>query len=143
MPFKLTKGELLTVKVDKLRTEKVINKGVFILPLGGGIFRIGSTYNWKEFSASPTEEGKAELTEKLEKLLRIPYEILKYEAGIRPTVADRRPFLGVHPEFNQMLIFNGMGTKGVLIAPYFANHFADFLTGKISLLDEEADIRRI
>ncbi|MDQ3192745.1 MAG: FAD-binding oxidoreductase [Bacteroidota bacterium] len=143
LPFKLTKGELLRAKIDELQSEKVINKGVFILPVEKNIYDVGATYNWNEFSEDPTPEGKSELIEKLEKLLKVPYEILNHNAGIRPTVSDRRPFIGAHPKYKRLLIFNGMGTKGVLIAPYFAAHFADFLTGKISEIDKEADIVRI
>ncbi|MFB0907812.1 MAG: FAD-dependent oxidoreductase, partial [Spirosomataceae bacterium] len=43
------------------------------------------------------------------------------------STTDRRPFLGKHPEFNNMFIFNGLGTKGVSIAPFFARQFRDFL----------------
>ena len=143
LPFKLTKGELLTVEIKELQTDKVINKGVFILPIARNTYRVGATYKWDEFSETITEEGKSELTQKLEKLLKVPYRILQQEAGIRPTVSDRRPLLGVHPVHGQLLIFNGMGTKGVLIAPFFASHFADYITGKISTLDREVDIKRI
>ncbi|HET6225572.1 MAG TPA: hypothetical protein VFF27_04780, partial [Bacteroidia bacterium] len=33
-------------------------------------------------------------------------------------------------------IFNGMGTKGVMLAPYFANLFCLYLKGRADLPDE-------
>ena len=74
-------------------------------------------------------------------MLKVPYEIRDHKAAVRPTVKDRRPLLGVHPEFPNIFIFNGLGTKGASQGPYFANHMADFLTENTPL-DPEVDIRR-
>jgi glycine/D-amino acid oxidase-like deaminating enzyme len=40
---------------------------------------------------------------------------------------ERRPFAGLHPIHASVGLFNGMGTKGCSLAPYFAKQFADFL----------------
>jgi glycine/D-amino acid oxidase-like deaminating enzyme len=144
LPFKLTKGEILTIKLPGdaiIPVEKVINKGVFILPLGNNIFKAGATYEWNELTEEPTEKGRIELSEKLQKVLGVPFEIIDHRAGIRPTVSDRRPLLGFHPQHPALAVFNGMGTKGVMLAPYFAKHFADVLENKIPL-NKEVDIAR-
>jgi glycine/D-amino acid oxidase-like deaminating enzyme len=47
----------------------------------------------------------------------------------------------VHPEHDQLLVFNGLGTKGVMLAPYFANKMARF-TLKDEPLPEEVNISR-
>ena len=87
------------------------------------------------------EEGKSELIQKLEKVLEIPYEIMEHNAGIRPTVKDRRPLIGVHPKYAQLAILNGLGTRGVMIAPLMAEQLCKHLeTG--SFLDPETDIKR-
>lgn len=144
LPFKLTKGEVITIKLsdDKIiPEEKVINKGVFILPLGENKYKVGATYEWNDLSEIPTLAGKSALLEKLEKVLKVPFEIINHQAGIRPTVSDRRPLLGLHPEYSSLAVFNGMGTKGVMLAPYFAEHFAMFLT-EDTPLNKEVDICR-
>ena len=41
----------------------------------------------------------------------------------------------------QLGIFNGLGTKGVLLAPYFAKQFSEFLTGKCEI-EKEVDVKR-
>jgi glycine/D-amino acid oxidase-like deaminating enzyme len=139
LPFKLTKGELITIKLPDtsvIPTEKVINKGVFILPLGNNTYKVGATYEWEDLSEQPTEKGKSYLIEKLKKVIQVPFEILSHQAGIRPTVLDRRPLIGLHPVHASLGIFNGMGTKGVMLAPYFAKQFSRYLdTGK-ALSDE-------
>lgn len=139
LPFKLTKGELLTIKLnekDTIPVDKVINKGVFILPIGNNLYKVGATYEWTDLTEQPTEKGKSELLEKLQKVIRVPFEIMDHQAGIRPTVLDRRPLIGLHPHHSSLAIFNGMGTKGVMLAPYFAKQFSLFLDKKNTLSNE-------
>jgi glycine oxidase len=56
-------------------------------------------------------------------------------------VKDRRPFIGFHPVFPQMLIFNGFGTKGASLIPFWANHLVEVLLNEITL-DNEVNINR-
>lgn len=139
LPFKLTKGELLTIQLKGEYTipmDKVINKGVFILPIGNNSYKVGATYEWEDLTEQPTEKGKQEIIEKLKKVIKVPFDVLGHQAGIRPTVQDRRPLIGLHPDHPALAIFNGMGTKGVMLAPYFANQFSLFLDKKITLSEE-------
>ena len=57
----------------------------------------------------------------------MPYEIVGHVAGVRPAVKDRRPLIGESPVKKNVFIFNGMGTKGALLAPYWAAHLASHL----------------
>ncbi len=141
LPFKLSKGEILTIKVEGPCPDQVINKGVFLLPLGNNLYKVGSTYHWEDLNEQPTEKGKIELCEKLERILKIPYQIIAHEAGIRPTVSDRRPLIGIHPQHPAITVFNGMGTKGAMLAPYFAAHFSLVLEGKETLNKEVTILR--
>lgn len=144
LPFKLTKGELITIKLKGnfcIPTEMVINKGVFILPLGNHTYKVGATYEWTDLTEQPTEDGKKQLIDKLKKIINIPFEVVLHQAGVRPTVNDRRPLIGIHPQHTTFGIFNGMGTKGVMISPYFAKQFVDFLEERLPL-HKEVDIAR-
>jgi glycine oxidase len=144
LPFKLTKGEILTIKLsddNSIPEEKVINKGVFILPVGNNSYKVGSTYEWNDLDEKTTEKGREELIDKLNKVLKVPFEIISHDAGIRPTVNDRRPILGLHPKHSVLAVFNGMGTKGVMLAPFFAQQMVDFLEKKISLNNEVNIVR--
>ena len=69
------------------------------------------------------------------------WEVLEHKAGIRPTVSDRRPLAGLHPNFNNVYIFNGLGTKGVLIAPWMSKKMCNYLL-RGEELPEEANIKR-
>jgi glycine/D-amino acid oxidase-like deaminating enzyme len=141
LPFVPAKGELLTVKIKNFEKDTILNKGIFILPVGDDVYKIGATYVWDFKDSHITAEAKEELTLKLEQLIKVPYEIIKQEAGIRPAVKDRRPILGLHPQYQALGIFNGLGTKGVSLAPYFAQIFYDFLENHAEI-DKEASIER-
>jgi glycine/D-amino acid oxidase-like deaminating enzyme len=141
LPFTHAKGELLTIKSGELKQHHILSRGIFILPIGDDFYKVGSTYDWDDLSESTTEHGRIELTEKLEKLIGREYSVLAHQAGIRPTVKDRRPLIGLHPEYPQLGIFNGLGTKGVSLGPYFAHQFIEHLE-KGKSLNMEADIRR-
>ena len=90
---------------------------------------------------NPTSQRHDELCEQLDKIVNCEYSVIEHFAGIRSTVKDRRPFIGIHPENNLVGIFNGLGTKGASLAPYFANQFADFLEDG-AILDDEVNIKR-
>jgi glycine/D-amino acid oxidase-like deaminating enzyme len=128
LPFVPAKGEVLTVKINDLYTaESVLNKGVFVLPEGQQLFRVGATYVWDKIDEEITSQGKEELCQKLEKLIQTSYTIIDQKAGIRPSTKDRRPVLGKHPQLPQLAMLNGMGTKAVLLAPYFAKQLFEHL----------------
>lgn len=141
LPFKYTKGEILTINAPELKADEIMNRGVFVLPLGKDNYRVGATYNWADMTDTGTEDGKSELVTKLDKLLKVPYTIVNHIAGIRPTTNDRRPILGKHPVHKTLAVFNGLGTKGVQLAPYFADEMVNHLIDKTPV-DKEADIKR-
>jgi len=140
LPFKLTKGEVLTVQFKNLELKHAINKGVFVLPYDGN-YKLGATYNWDELDEVSTDEGREQLLKRAARFINDEIEIIEHKAGVRPTVSDRRPLLGMHPKHNQLAVFNGLGTKGVMLAPYFANKMVNFIT-KNEELPKEVNINR-
>jgi glycine oxidase len=141
LPFVPSKGEILKVQIEDFTEEVIFNKQVFIIPLGNNTFRVGSTYKWEYESSKPTEEGKVELAEKLSQMIKKPFEITRHDAGIRPSIRDRKPIIGFHPQNKSIGIFNGLGTKGVSLAPFFANAFAELLLNN-KQLDKDVNIER-
>lgn len=136
LPFSLNKGEVLDIQTEELPGEYVYNKAVYALKSGLNQMRVGATYNWRNVDENETEDAKIELTKKLEGLLKQPYSVINQKAGIRPATRDRRPFIGEYPKDARIKIFNGMGSKGVMLAPYLASHFAAYLNAKEELLPE-------
>ena len=146
LPFNLAKGEILIVKIPnyQLYASLIKHSGLFIVPWDEEKqwFWVGSSYNRDFKHEAPTPEEKATLIDRLKACLQLPFEVVDHIAGIRPTVRDRRPFLGRHKEHKQLFIFNGMGAKGSYLSPYFAEHFTSYLLDGTPLL-KEADIKRL
>lgn len=141
LPFGLTKGEVLTVRCPELDLDRVFNAGFFLQPLGNHTYRLGATFNWDQKDENPTEEARSALLQKFSRHINSPVEVVGHKAGVRPTVQDRRPLIGQHPEANKLYVFNGLGTKGVMLAPLMATYLADHLLNG-STLPAEVDIKR-
>lgn len=141
LPLDGTKGELFIIKAPKLNLDVIVNTSVFILPLGNDLFKVGATYNWKDKTDLPTEEGKTELVDRIKEIISCDFEIMEHFAGVRPTVKDRRPLVGTHAIHKSVHILNGLGTRGVMLGPAMAKALYDFVESGVPL-DKEIDIKR-
>ena len=116
---------MLVIKCDQLK-EKVIFKGpIFLSPIGKK-FWVGATFNRFDKTTKISEDGNLWLRSKLEKFFDLPYQILDHKAQIRATVIDRRPILGIQQN-NRLFILNGLGTRGVLMAPLLSHWLYEFI----------------
>jgi len=129
LPFRPTKGQMLTVRVPaELTPDKIYNQQFLLFPTEEkNIFRLGATYEWHNLDEVPTQKATDELIERAKRALDIEFEVLHAHAAIRPNVADRRPVVGRHPEIEAMFLFNGMGSKGVMLAPFFAKQLVEHI----------------
>ncbi|BDD00141.1 FAD-binding oxidoreductase [Persicobacter psychrovividus] len=140
LPFRPVRGEVLMFKSDR-ELEKIYNKGVFVLPMGNGLYKTGSTYDHADLSNAITEKGKRIITEKLAAFWQLPFELVKHQAGVRPATKDRRPFVGQHPEYSNIYIFGGLGSKGVSLAPYFGAALKSLLLHQKPISEEVSILR--
>jgi glycine/D-amino acid oxidase-like deaminating enzyme len=141
LPMNEAKGELITIYAPDLDVDFLVKAAVFVLPIGDNHYKVGATFNWKDKTSEPSEEGKVELVKKLETFITVPYKIVEQTAGIRPTVKDRRPLVGIHPEHPQLAVLNGLGTRGVMIAPKVSKELYNHIENN-SELDTESNITR-
>jgi glycine/D-amino acid oxidase-like deaminating enzyme len=141
LPIQQTKGQTIRIHSAEIPENESLNRKCFVLPLGDKNFRIGATYEWDNPDLTPTEEAKQELVGHLSVLGNYSYEILDQQVGVRPTVLDRRPVLGEHHTIKNLYLFNGLGTKGYLMAPTLARELSDFMMLGTPL-DKEISIER-
>ncbi|TYP97867.1 glycine/D-amino acid oxidase-like deaminating enzyme [Tenacibaculum adriaticum] len=141
LPLNGTKGETLTIYAPELKIDFLLKSTVFVLPLGNDLYKVGATFNWTDKTSKPTKEGREELESKLKKVISVPYSVIEQSAGIRPTVKDRRPLVGMHPIYKNIAVLNGLGTRGVMIAPTVAKNLFNHIE-KGEQLDKEIDIKR-
>jgi glycine/D-amino acid oxidase-like deaminating enzyme len=142
LPFKLCKGQVLTIHCEGLAEDRIVKKGIYLVPLGENQFKAGATYEWDEINEIPNELGKQEILEKIKALIHLPFYVLTQEASIRPTTKDRNPVIGKITGFEGIYALNGLGTKGVVRGPWLAktlfNHIENNLT-----IPREVSIDRI
>jgi len=136
LPLNGTHGDTIIIKTKDYNFDGVLNKNLYVMPLDDNLYKVGASINWEKKEAEPTETGKDNLLDRLSAFAHFDFEIVEQQAGIRPTVADRRPLLGTHYEFPELVIFNGLGTKGVMLAPYFSQQLLDNLMENKPLNDD-------
>lgn len=141
LPIDGAKGELLLVKIPDLKLDVVIKTSIFIIPVGDDLYKVGATYNFTDKTNALTEEGKEELLTELRDLINCDFEVIDHYAGVRPTVNDRKPMLGAHPVCKNLYLLNGMGTRGVMLAPAMAKMLFEHIENQAEL-DPYVDIRR-
>ncbi len=141
LPLQGLKGEVLTIFAEDLDIDFQLKSSIFMLPLGNHYYKVGTTFNREDKTSEITVKGREEIVAKLDKIIAVPYNIIDQDAGVRPTVKDRRPLVGVHQKYNNIAILNGLGTRGVMIAPTVAKELFNHLEYNTPL-DTEIDINR-
>lgn len=141
LPMQGSKGEYLVIEAKDLKESNIIKSSIFLIPLGNDLYKVGATYNRDQKDNSTTEAAKIELQRKLDSLLDCSYKVIDQEAGVRPTVKDRRPLIGQHPKHENLWVLNGFGSHGIMIAPWASKALYERIESKVPIL-EEMDISR-
>lgn len=137
LPWQIVKGEYLLVRIKDFYSDRIVSGDTTISPTAEkDIYYAGATYQWHYETEAPTEQYKNEVIESLQKMLHVPFDVMSHGAGVRPSAKYRRPFIGFHPVHQHVGIFNGMGTKGISLSPYFAEHFARHIVDGTALMPD-------
>lgn len=136
VPIQTTKGQLITIYSEDIPENESLNRKCFLIPKGNKQFIAGATYEWENTSLNTDAKAQKELIEKLKYVTEAEYQVVRQEAGIRPTMLDRRPVLGAHPDYPSIFIFNGLGTKGYLLAPGLASEMTNHILTNCELSKE-------
>jgi glycine oxidase len=134
--FDAAKGEILTVRIPGLNEHRVMHRGIWLVAIGEDLFRMGATYDREILDTMPTDAGRDELCSRLTNFMRLPFEVLDHHAAVRPIILGRKPLIGFHPQYLQLGYFNGLGSKGSLQAPWFADTLAQSISVKTKIPSE-------
>lgn len=128
VPFQSARGSVLSIQADTGGESRILNQGCWLLPRADGSLRVGPTYEWT-FSDphGHSSEALAGLQTKLSALLRTPATVTGVQSGVRPIIKSRQALLGRHPRRPRIAFLNGLGSKGVLRAPWLAQHLLSHL----------------
>lgn len=141
LPLDGTKGEVLLVRIPNLNVDVILKANVFLIPVGNDLYKVGATYDWQDKTDNTTAEGLSELLEGLRDVVDLDFEVVAHNAGVRPTVKDRRPLLGRSRESGRIHVLNGLGTRGVLLGPFLADKLYNNIENAMEL-EENISIHR-
>lgn len=141
LPFGGNKGDTLRIRIRGPILKRMFKHRVFLVPISENEYWVGSTSQNTFDKEEPQTTDREFLESRLKEILNVPFEVISHKAAVRPTVKDRRPFVGQHPRYSAMYILNGLGTKGASLAPYASQQ----LIGRMlhgQALDPIIDIKR-
>ncbi len=148
LPFQCAKGEILSLRANKALPAMLVNFGQWVIPIDPFTIKTGASWDRDILNQEVTVNARIKLLDKIKSLYNIPgleFEVIDQQAGVRPCTKQRTPFIGSHPEFDSIKIFNGFGAKGSLLIPYYATEFAKQLCHTPAdkhFLFEDCDIKR-
>ena len=95
----------------------------------------------RKICGQSTSQGRSWVEERIRKMISSEYEVIEHITQIRPTVMDRRPLIGTHPDHQNIHLLNGFGARGVLGAPMLSKWLLDHIEG-ISELPTAVNLSR-
>jgi len=128
------RGQALEVYCDtKARAPKHIVKSqrAYVVPKTTGLLALGSTTELESgYNTNNTYGGLQEVWKKVTKSVPAlkPLKILRYWAGLRPAGADRKLYLGLVPQTENMFVAAGHYKIGFGFAPLTAQVLAEEMT---------------
>ncbi|MFN4300172.1 MAG: NAD(P)/FAD-dependent oxidoreductase [Thermaurantimonas sp.] len=136
-----TRGDVLTLSDLPDSWDFVLHFSHFVLPIDAGRWKLGATYDFRHLSPHPNLLMAKEMLRDLKKIAQVQPEIIELNAGLRPNTKDRRPLIGSHPQYPQLYFINGLGSRGILMAPKLAEWLLDYIL-RGSPIPAETDLKR-
>jgi len=137
LKFLPAKGEILSVRTSVSRADTILSSGIWLAPSSLNTYRLGATYDSQNLNQHPTEGGRKWLLGRLGELVSdTVVDVVEHQAAVRPALDDQKPILGMCPQELRVGIFNGLGSKGSLQAPWLAEHFVSHLLDGTPLMPE-------
>lgn len=142
LPFQPVKGEILTLQ-HSFKLQNILNYGEWLIPLSGQQARVGATFSQELNVTEPSATARASLLFNLAQISPqlAASQVLAQHVGVRPTTLDKQPFVGLHPRYPQLGIFNGFGAKGSLLIPALSQQFVAHLLFDAALPKESNVLR--
>jgi len=137
--YQPAKGEVLICRIKDFYRDRLIKYKKFIVPLPEeDTYWIGSNYQHDFTAEGPDVQGGKELEAWLRDEVGVTYELIEHRTGIRAATKMRRPLVGEHPKHKGMYLFNGLGTKGISLAPHFSKKIIDAIASEEALQETSA-----
>jgi len=143
LPLQPAHGEIVTCKTSNPLASDIINKSKWLLPTDSHHCKIGATYEPSIQEPTLQASSKRDLLSFAQQLFKTEqnFNCMEHQAGVRPATKDKQPFIGFHPLYPNLLVFNGFGSRGSLMIPWYAHALSNTLVLNAPI-PEEANISR-
>jgi glycine/D-amino acid oxidase-like deaminating enzyme len=140
LPLHPARGDILTVTSQKLMVTQVLHGDTWIAPLGDQSYLVGATYartleaGSRDHSDPLSTSFREELQRRFERIAQGSFDsgdhrVVDQASAVRPASYDRHPLLGRNSQHPNVYCLNGLGSKGVLMAPLLASQLIDSMLG--------------
>lgn len=142
LPINLIKGQVAKFKIEdrSLSFDHSISSLGYIARLADDdTFIQGSTYEHDFEDLNTNSEGEVYLRKRMHRTLPQLEEqctVVEQWAGVRTSTPNYKPILGQHPVHENLHLFSGLGSKGLMYGKFLAEHYANHLTGGTALYPE-------
>ena len=142
IPVNPNKGHHIRVKLsEKPKNSYTVKKKHFLFPLNEDLHFYGGTYDREQLHHKIDDSAIEQLVNGLSEIYKEDFDVVEENFGFRPTVKDRRPLVGNHPQHQNLYVFNGLGARGILNGCYFAKVLFDHIENN-GELPNEIDLKR-
>jgi glycine oxidase len=132
-PTPPVKGQIVLLRSDRRLLGRIVEYGMnYLVPRDDGRVLVGSTEEDAGFDVRTTASGVRGL---LDLALRLcpglaEAEVERSWAGLRPGSIDARPYLGIAPGYQNLIVATGHKRAGLQLAPASALVIADLVLGR-------------
>lgn len=124
------KGECLSVTSDHMTLEHTIfHHHNYIVPRNNGKLVIGATMIQNDWDEKPNLHGIESLIKTAKKMVPdiSKMNIESFWGGLRPQTFDQKPYIGKHPDDDNIFFATGHFRNGILLAPATGKMIRDFI----------------
>lgn len=146
LPLHAIKGQVAVFESPKTRKfDYSISALGYIASISDHRFVAGSTYEHHFDNIEPDIEGLEYLTDRLGGVYPSLFKEAKLVdqwAGVRASTPNKKPILGAHPEIENMFVFAGLGSKGLLYSVYLGKALTEYIL-RGSAIPKEVSVNRL
>jgi glycine/D-amino acid oxidase-like deaminating enzyme len=109
----------------------IFHAGGYLVPQPSGDVLVGATVERAGFARAVTPAGIASLVDHVRRVApqAADWPVVRLWAGLRPEAPDGGPWIGRHPELDNVVVATGHHRTGILLAPVTADAVAALVDG--------------
>jgi glycine/D-amino acid oxidase-like deaminating enzyme len=123
------KGDIISIAAGGNTTSGIIKKNAFyLLPAIDGMSKVGATFKWHNSDEALYKTDRHQLEQAASAMLDgAGCKTIQHQSAIRATTPGQQVIAKQHPAIKNMFMLNGLGTKGILIGPWYSTQLAQAL----------------